>query len=84
MPEQSQILRPGLRYLTAVWAVKAHRVVHGLMLRSKLKITSHFGIADSGNWGNFKGSYCPKPAYSRISCIFLTHLMLMQSDALLE
>lgn len=48
MPEQSQILRPGLRDLTAVWAMKAHRVVRGLMLRSKLRITSHFGIADSG------------------------------------
>lgn len=65
MPEQRQILRPGLRDLTAVWVMKASGVVCGLMLRSKFGIKSHLGIADCGNWGKFKGLYYPKPPYSR-------------------
>lgn len=78
MPEQSQIPRPGLRDLTVVWVLKTSRVVRELMRRIKLRIKSHLGIAGSGNW-DFEG-YCPKPAYSRLSCTFLKRLMLVLSD----
>lgn len=84
MPEQSQILRRGLRDLTAVWVMKASRVVHGLMRRSKLRIKSHLGIADSGNRWKFKGSCCPKPAHSRVSCTSLKHLLQVLSDVFLH
>ncbi|PKU27746.1 hypothetical protein llap_21950 [Limosa lapponica baueri] len=86
MPDQSRILRPGLRDVTAVGVMKASRVVHGLMLRSKLRIKSRLGMsADSGNWEKLKGSYWPRPAYSRVSsCTSLRHLMPVLSDAFLQ
>lgn len=64
MPGQSQIVRPGLRDLTAEWVRAASRVIWGWMLRGNLKITSCVGIADGGNWGDFQEAEHPEPVCS--------------------